>query len=125
VGNRGPKFGHTDNDYTISKTLEIHGPKNEWNGNICFNDNHILLQRTFFPEGMACVPGGKTPPAGDTSCGTQPASGPALGFDNIFNPDDTTGATDAYLCVVKQLTATQASGTFTSATIVDEENNWD
>ncbi|MCE9619419.1 MAG: prepilin-type N-terminal cleavage/methylation domain-containing protein [Planctomycetes bacterium] len=127
VGNRGVKFGVTDaDDYTNSKTLEIHGAKNEWEGNLCYNDDHLSFARTFYPEGMVCVPGGKTPPSGDTSCGSAATSGTAaLGFDNIFKGDDTVGTTDAYLCVVKEVTATLTGATFTKTVIKDEDKNWD
>lgn len=53
VGNRGVKDGSLiPADYEGSKTLEIHGSSKEWVGNICFNDNHVEVLRSFFPEGV-------------------------------------------------------------------------
>lgn len=53
LGNRGVKEGATSgNDYKNSKTLEIHGGKNEWDGNIGYNDNHVEYGRTFVPENL-------------------------------------------------------------------------
>ena len=129
AGNRGVKNGITDNltaDYTYSKTLLIHGAANEWEGMIVYNDDHVKLERTFTPEGMVCVPKGTTPPPGDTSCGTAAN----MGLDNIFKSDGdilVDGETDAYLAVVKEVTATGAGTTispFTSSKITDDKN-WD
>ncbi len=127
IGNRGVKNGATNtDDYTNSKTLEIHGAKNEWDGNVCYNDDHVVFTRTFTPEGMVCVNGGTAPPPGDTSCGTTPGT---MGLDNIFKADGvvTDGETDSYLAIVKKLTVT-GSGTTTSPftqTKVIDDTNWD
>jgi prepilin-type N-terminal cleavage/methylation domain-containing protein len=121
LGNRGVQNG-VDNGpaYSASKTLEIHGGKNSWEGNICFNDNHIQFERTFFPLGMACVPSDRPPPAGDTSCGTGTAAA-GLGFDNLFRADDTQSQTDSVLCLVRRVTT---SGSGSSATTT-HEMGWD
>lgn len=55
VGNRGVEDGDVtpgSQVYKDSKTLEIHGSSKQWVGNICFNDNHIELLESFFPEGV-------------------------------------------------------------------------
>mgnify|MGYP003580247460 CR=1 FL=1 len=53
VGNRGVQNGQlTANLYNDSVTLLIHGGKKEWDGNICFNDNHVTYLKTFTPEGI-------------------------------------------------------------------------
>ena len=127
IGNRGVKNGATStDDYTNSKTLEIHGAKNEWDGNVCYNDDHVVFTRTFTPEGMVCVNGGTIPPPGDTSCGTTPGT---MGLDNIFKADGvvTDGETDSYLAIVKKLTVTGSGTTtspFTQTKIIDD-TNWD
>ena len=127
IGNRGVKNGATStDDYTNSKTLEIHGAKNEWDGNICYNDDHVVFIRTFTPEGMVCVPGGTALPPGDTSCGSSPGT---MGLDNIFKADGATtdGETDSYLAIVKKLTVTGSGTTtspFTQTKIIDD-TNWD
>jgi prepilin-type N-terminal cleavage/methylation domain-containing protein len=127
IGNRGVKNGATNtDDYTNSKTLEIHGAKNEWDGNVCYNDDHVVFTRTFTPEGMVCVNGGTAPPPGDTSCGTTPGT---MGLDNIFKADGvlTDGETDSYLAIVKKLTVTGSGTTtapFTQTKIIDD-TNWD
>lgn len=52
VGNRGVKDGvYDETTYNASKTLEIHGGRNQWVGNICYNDNHMNLESNFTPEG--------------------------------------------------------------------------
>ncbi len=74
LGNRGVKGGAiTGTDYTNSKTLDIHGNKNEWEGNVCFNDNHVTFERTFYSEAIEKLPTG--------------AGGTAGQADNMFKND--------------------------------------
>ncbi|MDA0803246.1 MAG: prepilin-type N-terminal cleavage/methylation domain-containing protein [Planctomycetota bacterium] len=56
LGNRGIDGGIVAN-MNASKTIEIHGGPKEWEGNLCFNDNHTIFVDTFFPEGMSLVAG--------------------------------------------------------------------
>ncbi len=74
LGNRGVKDG-IDNgiDYTSSTTLAIHGAANEWDGNLCFNDNHVAYTRSFAPEGLDKV-----------------TSGTTAVIDNVFKDDSAT-----------------------------------
>jgi prepilin-type N-terminal cleavage/methylation domain-containing protein len=74
LGTRGPKDGAiTGDEYTKSPTLLLHGPKKEWQGNICYADNHVETGlRTFYP------------PAVSYECGSIP-----LTKDNIFDADFT------------------------------------
>jgi len=127
IGNRGVKDGtETGTDYTSSKTLEIHGGKSSWEGNLCFNDNHMTFERTFYPSGMQCVPGGTPAPTGDTTCGTTPGNGAgALGLDNIFKADDTDNSTDSFLCVVKKLTVSGSGATQTVTATNNTDIFWD
>jgi hypothetical protein len=37
-------------DYEFSQTLELHGPKNQWVGNVVFSDNHAETVVSFFPS---------------------------------------------------------------------------
>ncbi len=37
-------------EYESSPTLELHGGKRQWVGNICFNDNHMEQLGNFFPQ---------------------------------------------------------------------------
>jgi prepilin-type N-terminal cleavage/methylation domain-containing protein len=56
LGNRGTRGGAiTGTPFTASKTLEIHGGRNEWDGNTAYNDNHVDYGRTFFPENLRTV----------------------------------------------------------------------
>lgn len=74
LGNRGVRGGAlTGNDYVNSRTLEIHGAKNEWDGNLCYNDNHVTFERSFLPESLAKLPNG--------------VSGPHGTADNVFRND--------------------------------------
>jgi prepilin-type N-terminal cleavage/methylation domain-containing protein len=56
LGNRGIENSSYDEDtYLGSKTLQIHGTRKEWIGNICYNDNHVELTRTFAPSTLAQI----------------------------------------------------------------------
>ncbi len=53
IGTRGVEDGSLDeNIYYRSVTLEFHGGRKEWVGNVAFNDNHTERLDTFFPEGL-------------------------------------------------------------------------
>ncbi len=76
-----------------SKTLEIHGDPKVWEGNICYNDNHVKFEDTFVPTGTdSVVPIGSTAPQ----------------FDNLFlgeTGDPGAGRRyDIYLAIVKECT---------------------
>lgn len=53
IANRGVQHGKFTDPavYNSSITLQIHGGKKEWMGNVVFNDNHVLVTNTFIPEG--------------------------------------------------------------------------
>ncbi|MAB71310.1 MAG: hypothetical protein CMJ54_02260 [Planctomycetaceae bacterium] len=56
LGNRGVEnSSYDENTYLGSKTLQIHGTRKEWVGNICYNDNHVELTRTFAPSTLAQI----------------------------------------------------------------------
>src|SRR5688572_15431457 len=52
IGNRGVRNGQLGNAYNESITLEVHGNKGDWDGNICYNDNHVTYTKTFKPENV-------------------------------------------------------------------------
>lgn len=97
VGNRGVKDGSlAQQDYNNSKTLGIHGGDKQWEGNECFNDNHVVFVNNFQPDGI-----------------TQFGSANPLIDDNIFK-DDTEAATgDTWLTMISQVTGGGANYTYT------------
>ena len=70
IGNRGPHDPATGPGtpcadcpvYEESITLEFHGGSKQWVGNIGFNDNHVDLVQTLYPEGMNYLDNGETFP---------------------------------------------------------------
>ncbi len=91
VGNRGVKDG---NYATQSKTWEVHGQKGSWEGNICYNDNHINFERNFSPEGTARL-------------------GPNLDVDdNMFLEETTGGKNDIFMTMIKNVTGGGSNYTF-------------
>ena len=88
TGNRGVKDGSlAASDYGTSKTLEIHGAKDEWDGNLCFNDNHVTFGRTFVPEGCDLV-----------------TVGANNIVDNVFKRDDSTKDADMLIQLITAAT---------------------
>ena len=85
IGTRGTTKGSmTGDDYTKSPTILLHGSKREWEGNICFNDNHVERLKNFFPANVAY------------DCGSI-----NLSKDNIYDaefdcPDDTQNSAGYY-----------------------------
>lgn len=101
LGNRGVADGDTGSDvFTNSLTLQIHGPKSSWEGNMCFNDNHIVFETTFYPTALPCTEGSAIQVA-DAVCPS------GSGLDNIFKSDTaetTNNNGDVYLTMVKEVT---------------------
>ena len=87
LGTRGPEDGADPGGnyqldptiYNASVTLEFHGGRKQWEGVICFNDNHTELLQTFTPEAVAYF---------DVSMDE-------VRPDNIFRNDDGTNQTTA------------------------------
>ncbi|MCH7571750.1 MAG: type II secretion system protein [Planctomycetes bacterium] len=51
MGSRGTKNGEiTTDNYRLSQTLELHGAKNQWVGNLVFQDNHTETVVSFYPN---------------------------------------------------------------------------
>jgi len=95
LGNRGVQNGNDQTSgplspYNISVTLLIHGGKKDWDGNICYNDNHVAYTKTFRPEGVNYNAAG------------------VLTADNIFRNDAMNGSGsdpkggDAWLIIIRQ-----------------------
>ena len=92
VGNRGVENGSLDeNDYEASITLQIHGGRKQWVGNIGYNDNHVAVSSSFMPDSINYLLGGQSYP------------------DNLFNNDTGSGGAnssdgwDCYLAMVYKL----------------------
>lgn len=91
VGNRGVKNGSLQEDeYLDSITIETHGGRKQWLGNIIYNDNHVAVENTFTPEGLIYRQNGLTQ------------------FDNLFKNDMGTGpsdysGSDSWLAIVSRV----------------------
>ena len=104
IGNRGAYQGEL---VERSLTFQLHGGARQWNGNVCFNDNHISVLDTFFPEGINY----------DDGAGTSVP-------DNLFRnqacdsgagscPPDGVEGYDSFLAIISELdyNGTEAIGT--------------
>lgn len=97
VGNRGVKNGsYAAADYNASKTLEIHGGRNSWEGNTCYNDNHVNFEKNFTPDGTRKL-----------------ANGTAEVDDNIFLEETFANKSDIFLTMCKSVTGGGTNYTFT------------
>lgn len=94
IGTRGVKDGLDpgDPEYDRSPTLLLHGSPRQWDGNMCFNDNHMEFLENFYPQLTTFEPA-------DSPVGPQK--------DNIFNrefgdsPQDGEGMADAWVVVCR------------------------
>jgi prepilin-type N-terminal cleavage/methylation domain-containing protein len=51
LGNRGPHAGAISGDnYRLSYTLLFHDPNDTWEGNVCYGDNHVNLEKSVIPD---------------------------------------------------------------------------
>jgi prepilin-type N-terminal cleavage/methylation domain-containing protein len=121
MGNRGIRGGQLSPEFydqaTGSITLKIHGGANEWDGNLCFNDNHMNLSRTFYPTELAELenaPQGGGPP-------NQQGAVNGRFLDNLFKNDAGTSwpqsvrFSDVFLAI--QARSTNPSQSFGKVTI--------
>jgi len=95
LGNRGVQNGSLGPEYNNSKTLQIHGGDRQWEGNVCFNDNHVAFENKFQPDGISQF--GNTNPLID---------------DNVFRDDPEAATSDTWLTVIRQVTGSAANTTY-------------
>jgi len=96
LGNRGVQNGsYAANVYNASKTLEIHGGRNSWEGNICYNDNHVNFEKNFTPDGARLLAQGNT----DVP-------------DNLFLEEQFAGRSDMFLTMCRAVTGSGGNATF-------------
>jgi prepilin-type N-terminal cleavage/methylation domain-containing protein len=80
MGTRGVQSGLTTGSrYENSPTLQLLGPDQEWNGNLCFADNHMESVKTFFASNYMCQEQGGNVP------------------DNVFHHDMDCGDDNAWM----------------------------
>ena len=116
LGNRGVQDGvdgSTGGDINIyrnSRTLDIHGAKGSWEGNLVFGDNHVEYSSSFYNNTPMCVRFNPRPGSAGTQAVNpeqcQRTNGVGFSWDNLFREDDTRGQTDTWLCVVPRLEST-------------------
>lgn len=82
LGNRGVRDGLQDTTYSQSLSLQIHGKK-AWLGNICYNDNHVRPEKSFYPEGVNYFLNGVSTPDNifKNENNGSPSSGAPTGYD--------------------------------------------
>jgi prepilin-type N-terminal cleavage/methylation domain-containing protein len=97
VANRGvPNGSYAANVYNNSKTLEIHGGRNSWEGNVCYNDNHVVFEKNFTPDGPRKL-----------------ANGNADVDDNLFLEETFANKSDIFLTMCRSVTGGGTQYTFT------------
>lgn len=95
LANRGVRDGlYDDAVYATSKTLAIHGDRRSWDGNVCFNDNHIAIASAFTLEGPAKLGANQ-----DVS-------------DNLFRADPEGNGQDIWLTMISSVSTSGSATTF-------------
>jgi prepilin-type N-terminal cleavage/methylation domain-containing protein len=100
IGNRGVECGNDQDEeiYYGSVTLEFHGGRKQWVGNIGYNDNHVELHDTFYPDGMNYLSDdGETLP--DNLFANDTSQGGSCGCDSISQLD----GYDVFLTLVSEI----------------------
>jgi prepilin-type N-terminal cleavage/methylation domain-containing protein len=98
MGNRGVQDGSlVENIYNASRTLQIHGGAKQWEGNICFNDNHVAFENKFQPDGIQQI---------TVTGSTTPVD------DNIFKNDLGDAGGDCFLTQCHTVTGSGSTYTF-------------
>ena len=96
ISNRGVENGSTSQGlYYDSVTLEFHGGRKQWVGNVCYNDNHLSVENTFYPEGISYFDPQET----------ESVSLPDNLFQNETGSSSTGDGFDIWLTLTKNITA--------------------
>ncbi|MHC4415122.1 MAG: type II secretion system protein [Planctomycetota bacterium] len=95
LGTRGTKegVGPGDPEYDRSPTLLLHGGRRQWVGNICFNDNHLEMLGSFYPQLTTYEPA-------NSVLGPQKDNIFAAEFDD--NPNGNEASADAWLVIARK-----------------------
>jgi len=124
VGNRGVVEGN-DEDVAIyeeSVTLDLHPPRRQWSGNMCFGDNHVDFLRSFWPDGVTYRPSLDS----ETPTGSLP--------DNLFRQDfeglggdkfNLEEGSDIYLVIYNAFDNTDPEGNIDEFNLDSNEDFWD
>jgi prepilin-type N-terminal cleavage/methylation domain-containing protein len=119
LGNRGVRGGSTDPDfYDESVTLQIHGSRGQWVGNICWADNHVSVERSFYPEGVNYRP-------------SLSGEGTGMRPDNIFRNDIADGddfsleGRDIYLVLYEEFAETNLDTPALDLNLAENDFLWD
>ena len=119
--NRGIEdSSYATQDYAASKTLLIHGPSKQWQGNLLFGDGHAELAQNFTPQSIAQIR--ISPDADDT----EPDSLFALEGDQDGPLDGATGqGADVFICMIDD-TGDESSSSSSITPLAWEDNiSWD
>ncbi|MCZ6836553.1 MAG: prepilin-type N-terminal cleavage/methylation domain-containing protein, partial [Planctomycetota bacterium] len=88
IGTRGTENGEFDTDnYKFSQTLELHGPRNQWVGNIVLTDNSTSSLVSFFPQLVVYSPTDQGDPTKDNIYVAEFNDYPLLGDEQASNDE--------------------------------------
>ncbi len=99
LGNLGVINGDDERgsqDYEQSITLKLHGGREQWVGNVLYNDNHVEVEDSFWPDGLTYFDP-LTP---------EIQSAPDNIFQNQTGDDDTGIGFDIWLTIISGITRT-------------------
>jgi len=102
IGTRGPRDGNLTtaiDPNNPSNTLELHGARKSWEGNICYNDSHVKYEESFFPEGVNFVQNNDTLPDN-------------LYLNNLGSSPTAANGSDCWLTLSSDVTGSQTNLVF-------------
>jgi prepilin-type N-terminal cleavage/methylation domain-containing protein len=120
IGNRGVIDGNDSDEevYEASVTLDLHPPRKQWSGNVCFGDNHVDFLRSFWPDGVSYRP--------TVGTGSVPANifrnTNRVGGDDRYTLSD---AADPFLVIYNAFDSDTAGGGPNDYNLASNEDFWD
>jgi prepilin-type N-terminal cleavage/methylation domain-containing protein len=125
LANRGVVEGNDETDtedvYEKSVTLNLHPPRSQWSGNVCFGDNHIEFLRSFWPEGVNYRPSIDQ----DNLSGSLPDNIFRNMFEGLGGNKFSLQGSDIYLVIYNAFDSTNPGGTVNDYNLDQNDLFWD
>lgn len=124
LGNRGVIAGDDEDIlvYEESVTLDLHSPRRQWSGNICFGDNHVEFLRSFWPEGINYRASTDEP---GTQAGLRPDNLFRNDFEGLDGDEFSLEGSDLYLVIYNALDSTSPDTPADELNLDENEDFWD
>lgn len=124
LGNRGVIAGDDEDEevYEDSVTLDMHAPRRQWSGNVCFGDNHVEFLRSFWPEGINYRASIDEP---GTQAGLLPDNLFRNDFEGIDGDEFSLEGSDLYLVIYNAFDSTSPDTPAVELNLDQNDDFWD